>query len=166
MNRCTSLLLIFLLLLGHPIPHSHAEYAIGGSDSHDSKPHFHIGNGHHHSSDHQHDDNEDHHGHHGIEGTRSDTDGDAHSLHTTGSDQPADVEVRHSEHDSDAVYVNFELIGPDQRNVNGMTITMVQSIYAWTWEYPIVVRHVRWQIDLCRLRASIPVYLLHSSLLI
>ena len=165
--------------------HSHADSAIEGPDSHDSKPHFHIGNAHHHSPSHHsahhkhhhahdrhdhdqndHDQNDEHRGHHVSPGIRSDGDVDAAEHRTPDSDEPVDSQVRLTGHDSDAVYGNLKVIGTRQRSLNGSTITTVKSNAVAIWEYPIVVHHFRWHVAPHRYRLSLPIYLLHSSLLI
>ncbi|XZE54797.1 hypothetical protein SH139x_000776 [Planctomycetaceae bacterium SH139] len=101
MARLPSWLLIFLFVLGQPVPHVHAGDDV--SAPHSTRPHFHLSVGHHHAHTHADDD--------------AQTDvkhGHAHH-HEHPQLQTGSAGIHHScitRHDDDAVYLNNSLSVP------------------------------------------------------
>ena len=164
LNQLTSLLLIVFTLLGRPLPHSHAGSLIHDSSSHGSRPHFHLGLGHHHDSahNHRHGDECDH-NHHDHGKTAM---GEA-SDHANAQGHPKTGGHLLFEHDCDAIYVNTFLPNCERSVENTSTSASALVTYSdWRWDVPNIVSRFRSQSKSSFHPPKLPIYLMRSSLLV
>lgn len=144
MGRFLTLLLIPLLLLGRPVPHSHAGSGIVSPDGHDLRPHVHL-----HSDHHGH-----HHGHHSH---------DRSSHKTDDKDRKVEL-VPVADHDANAVYFSLGTVPVSKQSGSSLVQTLELIAFNPTPELLAEqeCRYLRWHPP--DFTAKLPIYLLTASL--